>query len=519
MNSSTESVTRRKFNAAPNIIYSLIHAQAGTLGKAILECVMNSIDAGASRVEVKLTPSSLVIADNGKGFSTMSEIEECFDVFGFEHQEGDRKYGQFGIGRAQLWNFCRTVWRTHEFQMDVDIKGKGLDYDLTAGLPFAKGLRIDGTLYETLSGRDLMACENEIKELCAYAPAEVIFNGNRISTEPTTEKWTHETEDAWIRLTNDRALTVYNMGVYVRSYSSYHFGTGGIVVTKPNVRLALNMARNDILMSQCKVWKRLRPYLQTEADKKTQKSSKLSDSQARNLVSRYLCGDLSWDDVASLRLLQTVTGQTITLRDLSYTAYRRNATVIVAPQGADNRAEHLARIKAALVLTAESAERFNGATSAKEIKDALDQRAQQEDGGDYKLRAISSVKWLDEAETLQLLDTVKQGYKQIPASDLTAIEKWARSEIDKLQGYVVSAVGTCCPEVKYRTFNIGESDSALAWTDAKTQVTADRTFIKECLSDKLPGFMRLAHVLVHEYLHTESTASSHSHGEIGRAHV
>ena len=80
----------RRFSVHPEIIYSLIKAQAGSLGKAVLECCMNSIDAQATRLDVAIDANTITIKDDGQGFRTREEIEQWFEVFGFPHAEGDR---------------------------------------------------------------------------------------------------------------------------------------------------------------------------------------------------------------------------------------------------------------------------------------------------------------------------------------------------------------------------------------------------------------------------------------------
>lgn len=83
---------RQTFTVSPHIIYSLIKAQAGTLAKAVLECIMNSVDAGATSLQISVTSTGLEVIDDGKGFRSREEIEACFGVFGFEQKEGDRTY-------------------------------------------------------------------------------------------------------------------------------------------------------------------------------------------------------------------------------------------------------------------------------------------------------------------------------------------------------------------------------------------------------------------------------------------
>lgn len=71
----------RKFSVHPQIIFSLITAQAGTLGKAVLECIMNSVDAGATKVDITVNANTIKIVDDGQGFRTKAEISEWFEVF------------------------------------------------------------------------------------------------------------------------------------------------------------------------------------------------------------------------------------------------------------------------------------------------------------------------------------------------------------------------------------------------------------------------------------------------------
>ena len=106
------------FEISKNMIFHTIESQAGSVEKAILECLMNAVDAGATKVEVDISDNGIgyVIKDDGCGFKTKKEILECFGVFGFDHGSDDenyRTYGTFGIGRAQLWAFSKNTWNTN----------------------------------------------------------------------------------------------------------------------------------------------------------------------------------------------------------------------------------------------------------------------------------------------------------------------------------------------------------------------------------------------------------------------
>jgi hypothetical protein len=68
---------RRRFNMHPKLLLDVIKRQAGTLHKAILEGIMNGIEAGANRVDIAYVPGAqpkLRITDNGKGIATA----ECY---------------------------------------------------------------------------------------------------------------------------------------------------------------------------------------------------------------------------------------------------------------------------------------------------------------------------------------------------------------------------------------------------------------------------------------------------------
>lgn len=54
----SQSETRR-FGMAPELLLDVIKRQAGTPAKAVLELVMNAVDAGATRCEVTLTTAVL----------------------------------------------------------------------------------------------------------------------------------------------------------------------------------------------------------------------------------------------------------------------------------------------------------------------------------------------------------------------------------------------------------------------------------------------------------------------------
>lgn len=88
------------FELDPQIIHHIIHNQAGSIGKAIIELIMNSVDAEAKTVRITMSREGFVCEDDGKGFVTREDVINYFGRFGTPHHEGDATYGRFRLGRG-----------------------------------------------------------------------------------------------------------------------------------------------------------------------------------------------------------------------------------------------------------------------------------------------------------------------------------------------------------------------------------------------------------------------------------
>ena len=357
----TDAVAVENFTIDPNIIYSIISNQAGSLGKALLECVMNSVDAGATKVDIKLAKNTAAMTDDGKGFKSREEIREWFGKFGFFHAEGARKYGQFGLGRGQLWSFASTLWLTNGFSMDVDIKNRGLNYEVDEVAKPIKGTSIQAKFYTPLTTQDILTTTNELRELCQYSPIPILVNGDAITVDFAKEKWGTETDDAYFRFSSSqRNLTVYNQGVLVRSYPASQFGIGGVIVTKDGVRLTLNMARNDIIVSTCKIWKRIKKTIELHSNVEVATKKKpMTLDQMAHTATRML-SESSRPFVAEAkeaRVFTDITGRNHTYDSMS-AKLLDNMTLSFGEEG-NQLAETVHREGKAFVLHFSTLDRFN----------------------------------------------------------------------------------------------------------------------------------------------------------------
>ncbi|HFV9292198.1 TPA: ATP-binding protein [Serratia fonticola] len=99
---------RLPFELDPQIIHHIIYSQAGSIGKAVIELLMNAVDAEATDVTLTLTRNGFTCQDNGKGFASRDDVLRYFGRFGTPHQEGDATYGRFRLGRGQIMAHAST---------------------------------------------------------------------------------------------------------------------------------------------------------------------------------------------------------------------------------------------------------------------------------------------------------------------------------------------------------------------------------------------------------------------------
>lgn len=145
----------KSFSLHPSILYSIINEQAGDPVKSLTELVMNSLDAGATEVELHLSATNFSVKDNGVGFKNADDIDNFFGTFGTPHQQGDATYGKFRIGRGQNFAIASSTWRSGNFGMTVDLAGKSktdtMGYTREEFDSFYEGCLIKGEFYKPLN--------------------------------------------------------------------------------------------------------------------------------------------------------------------------------------------------------------------------------------------------------------------------------------------------------------------------------------------------------------------------------
>jgi hypothetical protein len=477
----------------------VICRQAGTLSKAILELVMNAVDAKATEVEIALSTKEVAVVDNGTGFESRENIEKFFEVFGQPHEENERKtYGAFRIGRGQAMAFGHNLWRTGIWQMDVDIQERGLDYHLDdfPDQP-VPGCQVAVALYEELLPGTLYSTIRDLELWCKYAPIKVILNKKRISVDIESVKWDHVLPEAYVIANKSTSLKVYNLGIHVKDVPEYAYGMAGVVVSRK--QLKVNFARNDI-QSDCPVWRKIRPKLEEWGTGENKKSKGLNDAGRQHLADQILAGalDLNYDNMG-LKVITDVNGRQHSLRD-----FWSKVDVTSAPLG-DRIGDRVHKSGRAFVVADATLERFG--MGLKEIVDLLTKKVPSV----YRSRKPKVVNFA------ALAMEFDQKFDLVDSKNLKPNEKiwvslagamWCdmywrgrdlRAERDKLE-----TSWQRNPQI-----HVGEGP-ANGWTDTKSYVAIQRDFLAS-LSLDLKGLIRVAVLLLHEAAHEAADLLAHSH--------
>lgn len=500
----------RAFTMAPELLHSVISSQCGTPGKAILEGCMNSIDAGATKVTIDVDEKGYRITDDGHGFVSKQTIIDFFGTFGTKHEEGDARFGTYRMGRGQGFSFGINQWRTGQFEMSVDIKGKGLDYQLTE-LPLehaVSGCYITVTWYTKPLPSELESIHREFKELAAFAEIPVIYNGKQINKLPQNEKWDIVTDEAYIKLRETGGLSVYNLGVLVRTYPAYQFGTGGVVVSRN--QLKVNFARNDILLNKCEEWKKISKTIKTLSGQNiSQKKTRMNEDERIALGRMLLAGETSMRDIVSeAKLITNAKGAHLTIESMLSQSYKNGFAISFAPSG-NQVAEMLHNRGLAFILSENTFSRFD-ATTPEEFFEAII-KITKLDGPNY---------WTNQAMSLRdayvpflvLKEQVLDTHTVIPDKELTVKEKALMPVVANLNYSVSSVVRYLTGHsLETRNLRIGTSDVAEAWTDGKNYIALHRKLLEEIYQGGYKGLFRVAGILVHEYLHNSTDQGSHIH--------
>lgn len=505
------------FRVHPKFVYDGIRRQAGSLCKAILEGVMNSVEAGASRVDITFNPpkggdgedcqyATLDIVDNGTGIPTKAEIERYFATFGQPHTQDERKiWAQFRMGRGQLFSFGVNTWLTgtHKLVVDVEqwnVEDTGddwnLDFEWLEDQPVVKGCNIHINLYKNPIGYSYpseAAFQDAIKRQIEFVTVPVYFNGTLLTHDPADLKWDLEDEFAYYLWATGSNLTVYNLGAFCKEIPASNAGVTGIVVSKQ--QLKVNFARNDI-QHDCPIWHEVKEVIRANRVKRTRQKSRgyLSRHERISTLQDLRDGTQDYNDWKNISLVETSSGRALTLEFIR----KLRSPWTFAPEG-DDRADKLMQLDQAICLN----------------------RSVMDDLG-YMGEPENFFVWLLSAQNIDF--PIKKWFRPFerPSGDgladafnrstfIISSDKWTKPENRIIK--VLERIGSWCNLWRGRHLTIGMSDTYAAWTDGSTYIAMDRDWLKRKATGSEAGITELFAVLAHEMAHDEETDRTHVHGE------
>jgi hypothetical protein len=335
MTKQIESSTH-KFTVNSHIISLLVKSQSSGLDNAVLELIMNSIDAGATKIDLELLQKNkengevdfvefdevfetidrgtkakrvehryeyiLRVKDNGKGLQSKEEVINFFGDFGNPHEKGDAVFGTYRIGRGQIFNYGVCSWRSNNISISVDIHESIEDYNLTDNLPLEEGCEVSCVIYE--SEIESLHSLYRLLHRINYTSADIYANGKIITTKISDEAWEFENEYFYFKESEYGSLDIYNQGIGINgSRASDRYK--GIILSK--IPFEINMARNEINKSKCAVWKSfVEFYEKREKDQiknDVATGAKISPFDINSYVQHYKDGNLSFDSLLKLKAL------------------------------------------------------------------------------------------------------------------------------------------------------------------------------------------------------------------------
>lgn len=493
----------RKFKAHEQHLVNTVLRQAGTLWKAILEGVMNSADAGATKCDISLSAGMVVIQDDGRGFKTEKEIEDHFETFGTPHKEGDATYGEFRMGRGQMMAFGANDWQTDKFHMLVDIKKNGLDYQLFHLKKPVPGCRIEIKLYEKLLPSELLGAEEELKKFVRYVSIPVTLNGTVISTDPKKEKWDYNLDGAYLRLRENMSeLRVYNLGVFVCGIPAGDVGCGGVLVSKQ--KLKLNFARNDVMRAgsqKCPVWAKVAPLMKKTISEAVARKPSLTGPAKMSLLRQWLNGE-SPVNAANLPLFQSTTGRWYSLKQLL--KVRQEFPAVCQGNKMDFRADKVMQMKLGFAICRSTLE-LADCVKLSDFLPKLQKMAEQVRLlHDYSGKNSRFDTW--PIRTLEQLDgKLDKHYQLLQDEELTPYELTVLNTIRKSTKWLAGRM-----DRTDRRIVMGISKHANGWTDGTTYIAINRDYVKRFNGD-LGLWVQLGFLLTHEYCHDEESHATHQH--------
>ncbi|TNC79225.1 MAG: hypothetical protein C9356_20370 [Oleiphilus sp.] len=527
----------RSFNVDKNIIYDLIFKQHYGIDGALTELIQNSVDAEADVIEITCDGTSFCIKDNGKGFASKKEITDWFEVFGAPHKEENlNRFGRFRMGRGQIMGIASTTWRSGSFKMHVDVKERGLDYELLELTDYFQGCKIHGRFYPDIIKNEshfldpkdctpnkfIERIKKSVKNKCKYIfKTKILFNGEQININDSDIDWTYEDEDMYFLIEKKHSdiynsVSVYNLGIHIDHIRG--LGLNGKVITKKH--LSLNMTRSQI-QSTCALIGRIKEKLRSFKPK-FNATKNYGPEKAKLIVKLFMDDELGCDEFIYLKIFQDAFNSKAhySLNDISQKRFTFYDKQNFHGKTASHTADFLDQSGSRLVLKYDP---MVGAWEKKKKDEYLFSTVINKVGlSESRLWSNLELnfRWIDECASEvdqdnillkreQLTDHEKAVLSAIK-SGIRKIEQMLRIPNENKSGQYSRSYNVNDRRLRIWNLNLvaGISHTASAWTNSKTYIAIEKQQL-DLLKDGMSGALQLGFLTLHELCHVMADTEQH----------
>lgn len=457
-------MSKEKFEMSEDLLRSVILKQAGSILKAIQECIQNSLDAGATIIELEINQRGFNFYDNGCGMNK-KEIDSFFKIFGnSSKKDQDDKIGVFGMGRGQVFSFGYTVWRTKEWIISINIM-KRLGYRIRKIKEDVKGTNICCAFYKPIDSWESNSTINRIKGyFLPLGKVKFYINGELYDPQIEISKL-HNSEDFTVFESTRFSGHIFSQNLYIKSVNTmfdYNINC--------NKKMELNFARNSFLDNEDST-KKLSELIMKMEENELLAIKKFNSTSGKYILNRLAQGKVDIKLFENKKIIEFANGKLVSIKFLE------GKEIMFGGKDIDSDKA----IQQGYIVVNDIVSHF--------------------------IRALKNEGKLNlEISDLRPCDVVEKGYhKRI--TEQTLYEKKGYRSL--LYYYYTMELNQDVFGGK-REIRVGESDISNAWTDGEHYIC----FNKNIFSKKMirrEKEMNIFQLLLHEYAHEDDDTNETSH--------
>lgn len=456
-------------------IRQLVMSQSSSPEKAVLELVMNALDHGATKIEIRYDSAGFSVRDNGSGLTDIKSFQSfCLK------QTDSKIFGRFRLGRAQIMGLSHVQWRSCTYLIDVNLfsdEGNS-EYGFTKhnGLEHIKGTIVEGSWYSKVN----VYSARQLREHLQYVDfAEITINGVAIIT---SVNWDYEDDICKIKFKNAYSGTnFYNRGVHIIEHSRHRYrGVDADInfLTSPD----LNISRNE-LSDHCPVVKHVLKVLNELSLQRNKQKKYHSDEDRKYLIETMLSDEELRKELLGEPLLQLANKKKESIGG-RFVFHKPWCLV----DGTHNVELYRKSIKAGHVVITQHELMVWGVNNLKELYAKVNRLLPQ----GFKIPHLQEVTFENIEQVLELETEF------IDTASLSPLQKCQRNCLQ----YVANGMAKRLKQPqRIIRFGIPKDSATCGWTDGRSFIAINKDVSDRLFASEI-GPVNLCLLLAHEFTHT-----------------